>query len=305
MQPPAMRALLTINVVFYVLWSLALIYIAATRAFVVQQLALNPAWPDVLLHPWQLLSYSFIHMGTGLGGFLHLLFNMLWLYWMGKEYEELHGSHRLLALYVLGAVGGALLTVALHNLFPTLGFFGGPVHGASASVLAIMMAVAILYPYKSVGLFLIGPVRLLYVVLGFLALDLLFLSGGGTSVSAHFGGALFGFLFARAEQRGIDLTGWARVFFERPARSRAASGRGGRADVWARRADAWRSADGPSETSRTATVHRLRRTEPAAPPAPEAYTPSDVDRILDKISAHGYEALSEEERRILYEASKK
>src|SRR5690606_998413 len=115
---------LTINVVLYVLWQFVLlIQVESVYVFVRTHLTLHPALPGLLFEPWQLLTYSFLHLEAGFGGFLHILFNMLWLFWIGKEYEELHGPHRLLSAYVLGAVGGALLTVLLHNLFPAVRFF--------------------------------------------------------------------------------------------------------------------------------------------------------------------------------------
>ncbi|QXD15873.1 rhomboid family intramembrane serine protease [Rhodocaloribacter litoris] len=307
-QPRALRALLTINVVAYVLWQVLLIHFDVTRRFVVEHVALNPAFPGILLEPWQLVTYGFLHLEPGFWGLIHILFNMLWLVWIGREYEELHGAHRLLAVYLLGSLGGGLLTVFLHALFPSVGAFGGIVHGASASVLAVLTVVAVTYPYKSIALLFIGTVRLIYVVIGFLALDILFLAGGGTSVSAHLGGALFGFLFARAEAGGIDLSSWARLFFRsrRPRRAstrrdmREGEGLLGQVEAWlaSRRAERAGQPDGPAR--------------PASPGVREPLTDADgnslegeVDRILDKISEQGYDALTDEEKRILYEASRR
>ncbi len=224
---------------------------------------------------------------------------MLWLVWIGREYEELHGAHRLLAVYLLGSLGGGLMTVLLHALFPGVGAFGGYVHGASASVLAVLTVVAVTYPFKSIALLFIGTVRLIYVVIGFLALDLLFLAGGGTSVSAHLGGALTGYLFARVEANGGDLSSWARLFFRQRTRRTARRREG---DGLLRQMEAWlasrRSERGEGEA---------RPGERPGPPltAEEEALESEVDRILDKISEHGYDALSDEEKRILYEASRR
>ena len=293
MQPPALRALLTINVGVYLLWILVLMHLDAVRGFVWMQLALNPDWPAILRHPWQLVTYNFLHLQPGFWGLLHILFNMLWLVWIGREYEELHGSHQLLALYLIAGVGGGLLTVLLHALFPSVGAFGGLVHGASASVLGVLMAVAVLYPFKSVALFLFGPIRLLYLVLIFLALDVLFMAGGGTAVGAHLGGALFGFLYAKAEQRGIDLAGWARIFFQPRRVLRKRQPVTAETGHLLRRVGAW------MEQRRGAAA------EGRSSSAEERSLEEEVDRILDKISAHGYDSLTEEEKRILYEASRR
>lgn len=300
LQPVALRTLLTINVVLYLLWQVIFIHIDVVGAFVWQHLALNASIPGILFEPWQLITYSFLHLQPGFWGLLHILFNMLWLYWIGKEYEELHGPHRLFAAYVFGAIGGALLTLLLHELLPGVRAFGGLVHGASAAVLGVITTVAIRYPYKSIALFLFGVVRLIYVVIGFLALDILFMAGGSTSVSAHMGGALAGFLLAKAEMTGRDFSAWAQIFFRRGSRRRGGHRRR-EEETTLQRLEGWLAGRGrrAEEPARTARVHPM-------PTAPRADAPEEeVDRILDKISAQGYEALSDEEKRILYEASKK
>jgi membrane associated rhomboid family serine protease len=308
MQPPALRALLTINVVVYVVWLLlALVAPRSVELFVIRHLALNPELPGILIEPWQLITYNFLHIGTGFWGLIHILFNMLWLVWIGRDHEETHGSHQLLAMYVITGIGGGVLTVLLHAAFPGVAVFGGPVHGASASVLGIMTAVAIMYPDKSIGLLFIGTVRLLYIVIAFLVLDILF--AGGTSVSAHLGGALTGLLFARAMHRGIDLSSWARIFFRPRRRRRTSRGRTAEEESFLSRMERWLASRGTQKEqkdkkkSRPATVHALRKYT-AAEPAEDSLE-GEVDRILDKISEQGYDALTDEEKRILYEASRR
>ncbi len=307
MQPPALRALLTINVVIYVLWVVLLVRIRPVNGFVWEHLALNAQFSDVLFEPWQLITYNFLHLGLGLGGFLHILFNMLWLVWIGREYEELHGAHRLLALYVITGIGGGLLTIAVYTLFPGSEEEATLVHGASASVLGVLTAVAVLYPYKSIALIFIGTVRLIYVVLAFLALDLLFLSSSNTAVTAHLGGAFFGFLFARAEGRGIDLTSWAKVFFRsRERRSRRASPAGNRDEGALARMEAWLAARRSQKADPTGRSKvRPMRTYQTTVETTAGAVESEIDRILDKISEQGYDALTDEEKRTLYEASRK
>lgn len=293
--------LLTINVVLYVLWQF-LRLVPGVGSFVLNHLALNPAFPGILFEPWQLITYNFLHLGGGFGGLLHILFNMLWLFWIGKEYEEMHGSHQLFALYIIGGVGGGLMSILLYPIIP--GFVGGMIHGASASVIGLLMAVAILYPYKQIALFLLGTIRLLYIVVGFLIIDaLLALSSSGVSVSAHWGGALAGFLFARAERGGVDLTSWAHMFFGTGKRSKGRkkkdknTGFIGRIESWINtdEPDATRAARSESSSGSSRSPKQAKGSGAAA---------EEIDRILDKISEHGYESLSEEEKRTLYEASK-
>ena len=299
-QPAALRALLTINVVFYVGWILLLGRIPVTARFVQEHLALHPYLPDLLFEPWQLITYNFIHLGLGLwDGLIHIAFNMLWLYWIGKEFEEMHGAQSLLAVYLLGGIGGGLLSVV------TQWFFAGNVviHGASASVLGVITAVAIFYPHKRIGLLFFGVVRLLYLVIAYLAINLLFMVGSGTAVAAHFGGALFGFLFAKGEQRGRDLSSWAGIFL--PAHRRQ-SRRRRKKKSWLERIETWLSSSAPGEEQHTATKQQ-KEPSSSRPQASglQGVSENEVDRILDKISEEGYEALTEEEKRILYEASQR
>ncbi len=306
-QPVALRALLTINVVIYVLWQIFLIFrVESVASFVFGHLALHPQIPNILFEPWQLVTYNFLHLGTGFGGFLHILFNMLWLVWIGREYEEMHGSHKLMAVYLLAGIGGGLLTVLLHLVFPSFGPFGGIVYGASASVLGVLMAVATLYPYKSVAMLFIGTIRLIHLVIAFLVLDLLLSAGSDTSVSAHLGGALFGFLYAKAERSGIDLASWARVFFPERKRGRRAYSKRQQKETVLNRMEAWLgSKNREKETSPQKSVSSPLRRYEASVEVESTSLQSEVDRILDKISEKGYEALTEEEKRTLYEASRR
>lgn len=286
LKPPALRRLLLANIVIYLLWVLGLGLIPTTRAFVIDHLALNPDLPRILFEPWQLVTYGFLHLGFGLGGFLHILFNMLWFVWLGQEYEELYGERRMMWLYLIGAGGGGLATVLLHAAFPGVPAFGGYVHGASGAVLAVIAAVATLQPQKQIGLLFLGVWPLRLVLFAFLGLDLLFGMTGDVSVSAHLGGALAGFLFARAQAGRSSL--------HLVSKGRA---RGGDAGIL-RRLDDWLG----SRTKKRTRPAPRRRVEDANVVA--EIDQREVDRILDKINEQGYESLSEEEKRLLYEASR-
>lgn len=302
-QPLAIRTLLAINVIVYVVWQVVLIRIEPAFAFVWSHLALNPSIPGILYEPWQLITYNFLHMQPGFGGFLHILFNMLWFLWIGREYEQMHGPHRVVAIYLIGGVGGGLVTVILSALFPQGEVF---VHGASASVLGLMTAVAVQYPQKSIALMFIGVVRLIHVVIGFLAIDILFSAGSSTSITAHLGGVLAGWLFAKAFLAGRDPAAWARIFF---------SSSGGRAtgDGFLRRMEAWfirrnsasgktASSGGKGSSRKSATIHKMDTRERGSP---DDQSQRDIDQILDKISESGYESLTSKEKRALYDASQK
>ncbi len=281
-RPTALRLLITVNVAVYVLWALVLAHLGATRTFIEAHLAFHAAWPDFLFEPWQLVTYSFLHLGLGFGGLLHLGFNMLWLYWIGKDLEDLYGPHTMLSLYLFAAMGGALLSAAIYNLVGTPQIL---IHGASGSVLGVMTALAVLQPFKRIGLWLIGSVRLPHLVLAFLALDLLTVYNSSTAIFAHLGGALTGYLFVRVESRGGDLSSWARWLFT--ARRAAAGGFLARVER--------KLSKGSRRQSAAAGKKEHSNTAPADRPNSE----HELDRILDKINEEGLDALSPEERAVL------
>ena len=298
-QPQALRTIVTINVVVYVLAQFLHLWPGGLR-FVMEHFALHPVFPDILFEPWQLVTYNFMHTSGGLGGLLHIGFNMLWLFWIGKEFERMHGSQQFWTVYLVTGIGGGLMCLLLQPLFPDITGSGViPVVGASASVLGVLMTVAILYPYKQIGLLFFGVVRLLYVVVGFLIIDaLLMLSTSGTAVAAHWGGALSGFLFAKVVRDEIGVPSWmAPLFGGKRSRGRRSSRSPGLLDrlkgLFGGQPDAEepRSRPRPASSSDGAPANRSNNRS------------KEVDRILDKISEHGYESLSDEEKKTLYEAS--
>jgi membrane associated rhomboid family serine protease len=295
-QPRALRTIITINVVVYIVAQFLHLWPSGLR-FVMEHLALHPVFPDILFEPWQLVTYNFMHTSGGLGGLLHIGFNMLWLFWIGKEFERMHGAQQFWTIYLVTGVGGGLMCLLLQPLFPTITGSGVvPVVGASASVLGVIMTVAILYPYKQIGLLFFGVVRLLYVVIGFLIIDaLLMLSTSGTAVAAHWGGALTGFLYAKVVRDELGVPSWLAPLFGggRSRRSRQSPG-------LLERIKAFFGED----ESPDSTVSRRppASSSDGAPSRPNNRT-KEVDRILDKISEQGYDALSDEEKKILYEAS--
>lgn len=287
LKPPALRRLLALNIGIYLAWVLVLGHIPSVNIIVHRFLALNPQLPDVLLTPWQVASYSVLHLGFGFDGLIHIVFNMLWLVWIGQEFEELYGSQRMAFLYVAGAVGGGIVTVFLHSIFPGVPAFGGPVHGASGAVLGLITAVATLQPHKRIGLLFLGVWPLRWIVVGFLIFDLIFSLGSNVSVSAHLGGALGGFLFARF---GFGIA----------ASSRFSAGPHSGGGIL-QQLDNWIGSRRRSSKPKDRVTHLRRVTEAEIV---SEVNQSDVDRILDKINEQGYEALTTKEKDLLYEASR-
>ncbi|WP_151087698.1 rhomboid family protein [Hymenobacter baengnokdamensis] len=245
-----------------------------------RQLELSSSIPVLLRHPWTLLTYAFMHQD-----FFHILFNMLNLYWFGQIIREYLGDRRLVSLYILGALAGAIFFLLAFNFLPVFQpALGLPVIGASASVTAIIVAAATLLPDYTFMLFILGAVKIKWIAVAVILISLAGINGGNPGGEiTHLGGALLGFLFVKQLKAGRDMgrpvvaTGeWlSRLFQTRPAMK---------------------------VTHRSpATVGRPAAAAKAG--GPGATPPEEVDLILDKISRSGYESLSKEEKQKLFRAS--
>ncbi len=315
--PKATRRLLTINVVIYVLWVFLLAHIDFTKDFFFDHLAFHTAWPVFLVEPWQFVTYNFLHLGSSqspglsLDSLLHIGFNMYLFYWFGREHEDLYGGKQLVAIYLITGIGGGLVSALLYAMLPAsvLGSAEAVIFGASASVFGLVAAMVTINPRKKIHLLFIGSVSLLLILVVFLAIDVLLRRGAGVAVTAHLGGALFGFLFVKIEDKGVDLTSWARIFFrERRRREARPPEQGGsllgrlEARLASRHTESTpsRGASKKSGKSPMAKIRALHTTE-----TPPVALENEVDRILDKISEQGLESLTEEEKRLLEEASRR
>jgi membrane associated rhomboid family serine protease len=233
-----------------------------------EYLAIPSFLPKLAIRPWTPLTYMFMHEG-----WLHILFNMLWLYWMGQIFEEYLGKKRTLGLYLMGGLAGAVFFVVSYNVFP---LFAGMVQsstavGASASVMAIIIATATLLPNYAISIILIGPVKLKWLAAFYIIIDFLSITGPNAGGElAHLGGALLGFVYIKRLQKGSDWVANIAGIFKRGPR-----------------------------LSKLKVVARNTTKKGSSKPRQE-----DVDRILDKISTSGYENLSAEEKEILFRASK-
>lgn len=236
------------------------------------------------LQPWSLFSYMFMHAGI-----LHILFNMLWLYWFGSLFLSFFSARHLRGLYLLGGIGGGLLYMAAYNIFP---YFSEAVAyttlvGASASVLAIVAATAYREPNYRVQLFLFGAVRLKYLALIVIGTDLLFVTSDNAGGHiAHLGGALAGLLFAASLSKGRDLTFWINKILDGFSSLF-------RKKTWQRK---------PNMKVHYGDTSRERDYEYNARKKKQS---EEVDRILEKLKKSGYESLTTEEKKSLFDASKR
>jgi membrane associated rhomboid family serine protease len=238
-----------------------------------------PSNPMVLLYrPWTLVTYFFTHEG-----WLHIIFNMLNLYWFGMLIREYLGDKKLVSLYLLGGLSGGVLYILSYNLIPVFAdkAFASVMVGASASVLAIVVAAATLLPDYSFRLLLIGAVKIKYIAAFLVLLSISGAVGGNAGGNiAHLGGALLGFTFIRQLQRGTDLGRPFHAVGEFAER------------LFKRRSNLRVSYKNPKPRSSSSS-------------SSVAGKPSqmEIDMILDKISSSGYESLSKEEKQKLFKAS--
>ena len=227
-----------------------------------------------LTHVWTFITYMFLHEGL-----MHILFNMLWLYWLGKIFVEYVGSKRLVAVYLLGGLCGGVLFTIVSLIFP-LYFYNTFLLGASAGVMAVVIAIAILLPDYTIQLMFLGGVPLKYLALAsFILTSILDISQNTGGKISHIGGALFGVVFMLQYKGGRDITKPVVAFLD------------------------WITS---LFSGRSKIKVSYRRTTPddeynASQKAKQA----KVDAILDKISKAGYESLTKEEKDFLFKASGK
>lgn len=151
---------------------------------------------------WTLITYMFAHYDI-----MHILFNMLVLYWFGRMFLDFFTPKQFCGLYVLGGIGGGLLYLLAYTLLSSLSGSISWLIGASASVMAIVIAISTKAPEYKLNLLFLGPISLKWIAIFYVVIDLLSINGtnmGGHV--AHLGGALIGFLFTLAINRGVDIT---------------------------------------------------------------------------------------------------
>jgi membrane associated rhomboid family serine protease len=281
--PPVIKWLLISNTVLWVVFDVLLrqFTLRGVPIFAVLEfyLALSPLGSGHF-YPWQILTYMFLH-----GGFLHLFFNMLALWMFGVELEHLWGSRRFLIYYILCGVGAAVANLLVAPLVGQ----AAPTVGASGAVFGVLLAFGMLFPDRPIYLYFLLPVRAKYFVAFYIAWEL-FLgvtqTSDGIAHFAHLGGAAVGFAYL-VHELGLfrpGHRGWIHV---------------GRTPEPTREKRVYRSE--PSDV-REATFYDIRTGKPYQEDG--RITQEVIDAILDKISRGGYQSLTEDEKRILNEASK-
>jgi membrane associated rhomboid family serine protease len=241
------------------------------------------SWTLFAYRPWTIFTYMFVHFD-----FLHILFNMLWLYWFGKIFLIFFNGRLLGGLYVLGGIAGGLLFILSYNIFPFLQQFSDNslLSGASASIMAIVFAISFYRKDYEINLLLLGRVKLVYVAIGVFLLDILAITSENTGGHiAHIGGSLLGILFAYQYRNGKDITRFMNRLIDRFVNfiTRKPSFK------------VYRKKTKKTGRAETDDEYRRRKNEENRV----------IDEILDKLKRSGYGSLSTEEKKKLFDASRK
>ena len=233
---------------------------------ITEGLSIASSWKLILFRPWTLVTHMFLHLS-----FFHILINLLYLFWFGRLLENLLGERKVLNTYILAGLTGALMFFIFSGFLYDGNTFA---LGASAAVMGIAVASATMAPDHEFNLLFIGRVKLKFLVLALVILDLIMIpamSNSGGHI-AHLGGSLMGYIYIKLLYQGVDL---GDINF-RPSMKRP------KFDVYVN-----------EEKKSSGKTHRPQETQ------------DRIDQILDKIKISGYESLTQEEKDILYEASKK
>jgi membrane associated rhomboid family serine protease len=278
-QGNAIVRIILINVLVFLVFGVSavilhLFNLAPLYSWFLNFLMLPASISKFIMQPWSLLTYMFLHEG-----FIHILFNMLWLYWFGNLFQQYLGNNKTYQAYFLGAIFGGLVYIISYNVFPV---FANTINstyalGASAGVLSLVFATATLLPNYEVFLFLLGSIRLKYIVLIVLFLDILSIPQGNAGGHiAHLGGAAFGYLFIKFIYSNSNIPNQLDKLTEKIT--------------------------GAFQKKSPLKIHHKGnsiRVDKGDKPSQ-----SEIDSVLDKISKSGYDSLSKKEKEILFKAGK-
>jgi len=231
-----------------------------------EYVAFPAALPKLPYRFYTILTYQFFH-----NDIFHILFNMLWLFWMGRIFLDFLKPRQFHFVYLTGGVMGAVIYALAYNIFPAFAssVYAATIIGSSASVMAIAVATATLVPDYSISLMFIGNVKLKYLLMAYIVFDLISIASQNPGGSfAHLGGALLGFAYIKVLQGGTDLSKWLEPKPKLKVVKNDTSYKGG-------------------AKNKSAKVNQ-----------------KEVDAVLDKVSKSGYDKLSKEEKEILFKASK-
>lgn len=231
--------------------------------------------------PWSIITYAVFHSGI-----FHLFFNMIVLHFATRLFITYFNQKQLLGLYILGGVFAGLVYILSYLVLPIFDNTSSTLVGASGSIMAILFAAVTYNPYMELRLILIGRVKLWHIAVVLIALDLIQLPRENTGGHlAHLGGALFGYIFVTLLRNGTDLTDGVTKsinFFVNNTQNN-------------KQKTPFKKVYNNYNPAPTASESRILKKDK---------TQQQIDEILDKISASGYDTLSKEEKDFLFRSGK-
>jgi len=277
-QASIVLKIIVINTLIFLALYLGAFFFKLSPASFVSWLVLPTSFVDIILQPWSIITYAFLH-----AGFWHLFWNMYLLYWFGTYVFNLFTAKRFLTIYLLGGICGGLLYVLSYNLFPVFSNINSNLMGASAAVLAIVIFIATYTPNTIVRVFMF-KVKLWQIGLTMVLLDLLQLpsSDNAGGLIAHIGGALFGYVYAIQLIKGNDIGIWFENFIDlvinlfKPRHKKPF-----------KKVHRTKQAVASQTKKKTSNEHQAK-----------------IDGILDKIGKSGYDSLTKSEKDFLFKAGK-
>lgn len=246
---------------------------------VLNWLMLPAGFNDFISKPWTLITHFFVHDDVW-----HIIVNMLWLWGFGYIFQDLTGNRQIVPVFLYGGLAGAFVFLLTHNTIPVLMANSGPALGASAGVMAVVIATTTLAPGYRIFPFINGGIPLWVLTAIFLIIDLATIPNNNAGGHlAHLGGAAMGFLYISMLKRGSDWGLWMNTFFD-----------------WVN------NLFNPEKPQKGKVIKsQLFYKSNVKPFKKETLvTQQKIDEILEKIHQKGYTSLSEEEQEVLKKASK-
>jgi membrane associated rhomboid family serine protease len=272
--------LIYINIGIFLLANISLLFISFSNRDLAEQIQ-NPwfSFPSnlnmFLLKPWTIITYMFYHVDIW-----HIVFNLIFFYWFGQIFLQYLDNKKLVGVYLLGGISGAIVFSIAFNFYQsaTGTNFNGILLGASAAIMAVAIAISVIVPNYTLNMLFIGPVKLKYIALCYVVLNIILIRENPGGNIAHLGGALFGYIFAVQYKKGKDLTKGLNSFL-----------------------------DGLSSLFKFKRKMKVTYQKPFSDfdyNKQKIDNQKEMDRILDKIAKGGYESLSKEEKDFLFRSSK-
>tara|TARA_B100000963_G_scaffold321654_1_gene305123 strand:- start:40154 stop:40984 length:831 start_codon:yes stop_codon:yes gene_type:complete len=257
--------LIVINILFFVLPYLlnGIMFLFGQQNLIyLNFLKLSPELSNIIIQPWSIVTYSFIH-----GGFAHILWNMLLLYFSSQFFFNLFSKQKFINTYFLGVILGGILFVLSYYIFPVFKGLNVNLIGSSAGVMAVIIFICTYTPDQEIRI-LFFNLKLKYIGIILITLNIIQLPSGNAGGNiAHLGGALFGFLYAFNLKKGIDIATSFEIFLNYFSKLFIAK----------------------KKEKKYININVKQK---------------KIDEILDKINKSGYDSLTKEEKDFLFKAGK-